>query len=683
MSRVSRVLVLLGLPLAIAGPVGTLVADEGEERHITISDCQFQSAPEEVLTRESRIHREVYTRAAAFGKGLTRSAASAPVPASSIPRRNVVDDLVFGRLERLGVPAARLTTDEEFVRRIHLDLTGRIPSPQAIREFVASDNSNKRDELIERLLNSSEFVDRWTLWMGDWLQVTAFPSTAIQPQINGRNAFHTWLRKQVADRVPLKDIAWVVVTARVGGARPTPAGNPNTNTEYWPQIEQWLQRERPTTNYDEQTGYTNFALMSQASMGPAQDTYDLMLYRTASTFLGLGHYDCLLCHDGRGHLDNLSLWGRRGTRVEAQRMAAFFARLRFARLNISNNPGPPVEAPQSRQFVNSYHVEDATSGEYLLNTNSGNRPLRLRLSAQSPDRYTPVYRDGAAPKQGQNWREAFAENMINDRMFARNLANRVFKQVFNLGLVEPVDTLDPLRLDPKSPPPAPWSLQAAHPELLEELADQWIRSNYGLREFIGLLVRSSAYQLASQYDGEWKLEYVPLFARHYPRRLEAEEVHDAITAATGVKVSYTIQGFSEPVDSALKFPDTSEPRSNGGMVTFLNAFFRGNRDTTGRSQSGSILQQLNLMNNTFVLDRIRAQANANNGGAVMALVRMAGNDEPVEELFLRFLGRRPTDAERATARTVLERATTPAARNAAFEDLAWACLNKTEFLFSY
>ena len=54
-----------------------------------------------------------------------------------------------------------------------------------------------------------------------------------------------------------------------------------------------------------------------------------------------------------------------------------------------------------------------------------------------------------------------------------------------------------------------------------------------LRFLIRTMVQSSAYQLSSRYDGEWKVDYVPLFARHYPRRMWAEEVHDAIVQCDG------------------------------------------------------------------------------------------------------------------------------------------------------
>jgi hypothetical protein len=394
-----------------------------------------------------------------------------------------------------------------------------------------------------------------------------------------------------------------------------------------------------------------------------------MLVRSATAWLGMGHYDCLLCHNGARHLDQLSLWASRTTRTDAERMAAFFSRTRLNRY-----PAQSV----SDFYSNSTMVADAvTTAAYDLNTSFGNRPNRVPFG--STKTLTPVYHfSGATPSDG-NWRNAFAQFVISDPMLARNLANRLWKAMFNLALADPVDQLDPARLDPNNPPPEPWTFQATHPVLLEQLAGFLSNSNWDVRAMLRLIAQSSAYQLSSRYDGDWNIQNVPLFARHYPRRLDAEEIHDAISAATGIWNKYTVQGFGEQIQWAMQLPDTSEPRSNGSVAGFLNSFLRGNRDTTQRSQVSSILQQLNLMNDNFVVSRTRVAASP----TLLAISKITGNTSMLDQLFLTFLSRLPTEYERARALTYLQNATTTAARNAAIEDLAWVCINKLDFLFSY
>ena len=108
-------------------------------------------------------------------------------------------------------------------------------------------------------------------------------------------------------------------------------------------------------------------------------------------------------------------------------------------------------------------------------------------------------------------------------------------------------------------------------------------------------------------------------------------------------------------------------------------FLRGNRDTVLRSQNGSILQQLALMNDLFVRDRVRVQISP----AMQAVTRLQTNEEVVNQLFLMLLSRLPSEYERDTALSFLAEAKTPALRNEYIEDLAWVCINKVEFIFSY
>lgn len=597
------------------------------------ADCTFLRDPDDFTARQARAWRETFNLT--VKPQWRASGAAHNVHPSTLPRRDFIDDIIFDKLIERNLMAAPIATDEEFLRRVSLDLTGRIPSPEEIRKFVADTDPDKRDKLIDKLLASEAFIDKWTMWLGDLLKNTSFPSNFDRQQ-DGRNAYYFWLRGALERDMSLKDLAKELVTA---------TGN----------------------HYDVSTGTANYPIASKTPMGPIQDTYDTMLAMTASTFLGLGEMDCLLCHNGRGHLEQVNLWGSRVTRLEAWRMAAFFSRLNMPKRNV----------PNTDFYYNSFDVSDRTTGGYDLNTNYGNRPNREPVNGVRT--LTPEYLGtGAIPSDG-DWRGAFARFMVEDPMFARNMANRLWKEIFNVALVEPVDGLDPARLDPKNPPPAPWKLQATHPELLERLAAHLRDYDFNLRGFLRTLVQSTAYQLSSRYAGEWRYEYMDSFARHYPRRLMAEEIHDAIAKATELPGAYTVRGFPNPIAWAMQLPEPAEPRSNGAVATFLNYFLRGNRDSQPRSSSLSILQQMNLMNDAFVLNRIRITASP----ALRAVAALGDNDQIVEELSLRFLSRKPTPEERRVALVHLEKADTESARNAAIEDLAWVYINKPEFLFSY
>jgi hypothetical protein len=269
------------------------------------------------------------------------------------------------------------------------------------------------------------------------------------------------------------------------------------------------------------------------------------------------------------------------------------------------------------------------------------------------------------------------------------------------ALVSPSNTFDPARLDPNAQMPGGWALQPANPQLLEALAAEFWNNNYDLRYLIGLIAKSSAYQLSSKYPGEWKLDYVPYYARKYARRLDAEEIHDAIVKATGQPVTsqyrdganqlVTITGYAivnqsgqfvRSVDWAMQLPDTT-----GGNAGFLNVFLRGNRDTNLRSGDASILQALNLMNNTFVtnkihqINRIALTGQPEIPSTVRRLLAdpNLSNEQIVTQLFLHTLSRYPTDTEK----TKLLAYFGPLGKTQATESIQWALLNKADFIFNY
>jgi hypothetical protein len=77
---------------------------------------------------------------------------TSPASVQPVPVRNFIDGFVFSKMERDRVPHAGLSTDAEFLRRVHLDLTGRLPEPEAIRKFLADQDADKRDKTIDALL---------------------------------------------------------------------------------------------------------------------------------------------------------------------------------------------------------------------------------------------------------------------------------------------------------------------------------------------------------------------------------------------------------------------------------------------------------------------------------------------------------------------------------------------------
>jgi hypothetical protein len=331
----------------------------------------------------------------------------------------------------------------------------------------------------------------------------------------------------------------------------------------------------------------------------------------------------------------------------------------------------------------------ANARDYQLNTTTGNRPARcanaqpLNDKGQCPAVGTavPVYPyTGNSPKPGEDYRVALAREVTGDFQFSRAAVNYIWKEFFGRGIVEPTNQFDPARLDPDNPPAAPWTLQPSNARMLNALAQDFITSGYNIKALMREIANSDAYQLSARYSGTWDPNNEPLFARKLVRRLWGEEVHDAIVQASNILPSYTVEGIGK-VSWAMKLP---EPRGlpdglNGSVSKFMDSFLRGNRDDEDRRGDGSLSQALNLMNDNFVMTRIRANGATAPTPSLLQKYIGGSDEQLVNNLYLNVLSRYPSDSEKQTAMDSLKTGT----RSQRAENLLWSLYNKVDFIFNY
>ncbi|MBX3744472.1 MAG: DUF1553 domain-containing protein [Verrucomicrobiae bacterium] len=236
--------------------------------------------------------------------------------------------------------------------------------------------------------------------------------------------------------------------------------------------------------------------------------------------------------------------------------------------------------------------------------------------------------------------------------FARTLVNRVWRELFGRGLVEPVDDLRPTN-------------PATHPGLLEELAREFESGGYDLRGLVRRLATSRAYQLESGgVDGDGVGS--GLFTRALRKALPAAVRVDAVVQVTGVPEVYA--GYAEGT-RAVQLIDARVPSYA------LDVLGRCGRDGPcetgggGTGGGGGLAQALHLLNGELINARVGVAAAAMRDGTMSA-------GEWVEGLYLRALTRYPREDERRRWTTWLEAAEDP---GEAAEDLIWAMLNGREF----
>jgi hypothetical protein len=141
-------------------------------------------------------------------------AAQQPLPfeeAREPAARNQIDTLLFAALSRQGIRPARPCSDAVFVRRVHLDTIGTLPTAGEAREFLADPGPDKRSRLIDRLLAREEFADYWALKWCDLLRVKSEFPINLWP--NAAQAYQRWIRASLAQRVPCDLFARELLTA--------------------------------------------------------------------------------------------------------------------------------------------------------------------------------------------------------------------------------------------------------------------------------------------------------------------------------------------------------------------------------------------------------------------------------------------------------------------------------------
>jgi hypothetical protein len=120
---------------------------------------------------------------------------------------NFVDELLFAKQKELQLSPAPVCSDEVFLRRVHLDVTGTLPTPEAAREFLDSKAADKRAKLIDQLLQREEYAQFWALKWADVLRGS--PVTISE---RGVHSFHRYLVRSMAEDKPVTQFARELLT---------------------------------------------------------------------------------------------------------------------------------------------------------------------------------------------------------------------------------------------------------------------------------------------------------------------------------------------------------------------------------------------------------------------------------------------------------------------------------------
>lgn len=495
-----------------------------------------------------------------------------------------IDQFLAARWKAERVQPVPVADDAEYLRRLYLDLIGRIPSRAEARTFLEDRTPNKRERVVRRLLKEGAHVEHFVNVWRDLL-IPETNNIDVQGQLN---SFNDWLRKQFSQNVPYDRMVGELLTVPFGSERLR------------------SQRTMPKESSDP-------AAPSPRAFYLAKDVKpENLAASTSRLFLGVS-IECAQCHN-----HPFASW----TRQHFWGFAAFFAGLQ--------------RDPESNGIIREAFDR---------------RDIKIPGSLSSTD---ARFLDETQPRWKYNVgaRATLAEWLTagGNPYFARAAVNRLWAHFFGLGLVEPVDDF---RTD--NPP--------SHPELLGELAGQFVSHRFDLHYLLRSITASRAYQLTSAAPASLSSSG-RLFAHMTVKGLTPEQLFDSLAVATG---------YRPPPR-----PSPMEATSPDARAEFLARFANGQPRT---EMQRSIQQALLLMNGPFIADATRPEK-----GAVLASIAKDPSLDTagrVEALYLATLSRRPTAREAKRFESYVDGSGPLKDAKLALGDVFWTLLNCAEFSLNH
>lgn len=588
-------------------------------------------------------------------------------PAVAMPTQ--VDRLVVQKLSKLGIVPSKICSDEQFLRRVSLDLTGTLPSPSELIEFVNDRAPDKREKKIDELLESNAYATWWAVKLADLTGSNSQALGSTDMNTPAANQWNQWIQRRLEDNVGWDKIAAGIILAT--SRRPD-----QTYESYAAEQSMHLKKNGGTdfTSLDNPMHYYWFRSNNQT-------TTDRTL-TFGYTFLGV-RLQCAQCH--KHPFD-------RWSKDDFEKFSGFFKRIR-------TGVAPDAKASQT-ELKTKLGVPDK------LDTAALRRQMYLRVSAEGlPIPWNEVYVD---PPTAREWParilggDEFNLNEFDDPReplfawlvkkdnpyFAPSFVNRVWAHYFDQGIVDPPDDFN------MANPPS-------NKALLAWLSDEFIERGYDIKWLHRTITNSDTYQRSSivtdtnRHDGR-------NFSHSTVRRLPAEVTIDAILRATAND------------DSASKYLTETASRKTGqhprsfqarGIDYSLLVFGKPRRTTScdcERQNAPTLLQSLYVRNDAEMIGWLERPDGWLSGIAKelkqpltseskkaaktappdnsVRFANKAKTIELVKSAYQRTLTRLPSQNEIATALTHINQCENTVE---GLRDVMWALLNTQEFLTNH
>lgn len=530
----------------------------------------------------------------------TRASAAPPAPISLHER---IDQLILAECEARSITPAPRADDAEFLRRIYLDLTGSIPTVGEAKAFLDDPSPIKRQQLIDRLLNSPEYA-RQMQRVFDVALMERRPASRI-PQAE----WEDYLRRSFAANKPWNELVREILAA--DGSDPA---------------------LRPAARF----------LLDRDSEA------NLLTRDVGRLFLGRD-MQCAQCHDH--------------PLIDDYLQADYYGLYAFLNRSFVFQPKDKKEL-----VVLAEKAEGDVAFKSAFNAAAGEQHARPHLPGdkeieeppfEKGKEYAVAPADGVRPVPKFSRRARLAEILprAETKAFNRNIVNRLWALMMGRGLVHPLD------MDHSGNPPS-------HPQLLDELAEQFVEMNYDIKAMLRELALTETYQRASELPEGVAPFPADSFAVAPLKPLSAEQLALTVMQAAGVTdVQRTALGAGLN-EQAL------HARIAGNFGPFVNTF-AGQAGEAEQDFQATLEQILFVSNGGTLRSWLSPQA----GNLADRLNKIADPGAAAEELFLSVFTRRPSPEEVAELTAYLQARAKD--RPAAMQEWIWALLASDEFRFNH
>lgn len=646
---------------------------EANETHVTLqrsTDLQQFRVKTDMLTQDTQKQIELYHSEDRYS---LIPSVKTPVDDRTLKTyASYIDALIEENLRNKRIMKTKELNDSTYIRRLYLTLIGRIPTSLELEEFFSNRDSNKKDQTIQKLLNSEGYVNHQMNWWSDMLR--------IKDRVNGTNinvgaVYREWLRNSLRKNKPYDQIVSELISS----------SGKIFETKESAAVSYFL-RDR----------------------GMQADN----LSHTVRIFLGT-RLQCAMCHD-----HPFDRW----TQKEFYEMTAFTSGIGNVRINSAGREIGKLSAEINKDadsragLFNNWRnqirdslifgIENNGTGQIKLpadfaesNGNPGDTVYAKAIFTPKPI-FDPKASDPKSRKVLADW----ITSKDNPR-FTTMIANRIWKQVFGAGLIEPIDTMADKTL-------------ASNETLMKYLERIFVSVNYDMREYKRILLNTKLFQRQSKKSDYKSLEeynfegpilrrmtgeqlwdslvtlvyndidskkrfylhnqpdYTPIFNRY--KDMDGEQIYQDIKKLADENPGE--RNFLKLLDgyqySSNKFPDKnlvrssylSSPAPGGHLIRQFGGSDREQIDNS--SKEPNTPQVLNLLNG-FVETNILRKKDAD---FMEQMQSEKVKTKQIESVFLSILSRKPTTQEFNSLKRIIDKPD-------GFKHVSWILLNSHEFIF--